>query len=621
MATEITAEPQGQYGRGMCELRLNNPTFFAKRLLNQGLLHEKLELAWDEVAENGKPVSLPDHNQLIAGTELITSEIINRSYSFSPNKAFIVNKDTGDERLLEIPSPEDLAVERVLLELCAKYFDRTLEDESYGFRKNRSRADALQAIAKNIKDGYIWIVEADIEDFFPSIDLTRLNAILDSLIPLADAEFRHLLSQALGKSFVIGRTEYARQQGLAQGSPLSPLLANLYLDSFDETVKKRAVKIVRFADDFVIMTRSETEAGEALRHARKELSRIGLKIKEEKTGIIPAERGFKFLGINIRPDALDKNSLNRALKLSPNPPLNPRKTLYILQNGAYLGMSGDAARVSIKGRLQRAVPFRRLDSVIAAGSISMSSAFLGKCAANNIPVAFAGRGFKIEHVITPDSKSFLEISHLHAGRYYDMSKTEKMVIATEIVRSKLISCQTLFQKRYRKGSAEIIRRLDDFIGQAAMVDNPAALNCVEGRAARFYFAQFNSCIIVDDFKFVKRERSSPDRLNSLLNIAYSLLFHLANASLRNAGLNPYLGFLHSGSDRFESLAADVSEPFRARIDNFVINSINLQIIKPDDFISDPEQGMRLKSAPFKRFLDKLEGELHRKSRNSAPSFL
>lgn len=134
----------------------------------------------------------------------------------------------------------------------------------------------------------------------------------------------------------------------------------------------------------------------------------------------------------------------------------------------------------------------------------------------------------------------------------------------------------------------------------------------EGSAAKKIYQKLNTFIDDDKFHIRTRNRKNPDRINSMLNFGYYLLFSRINATVRCVGLNPYPGFLHSHENNYESLVCDIQELFRARIDRFVIRMVNLKVITRESF-SETERGFYLKRDAVKKYLDQFEAEMERKN--------
>ena len=255
------------------------------------------------------------------------------TYIPTPHIAFTIKKKDGVDRLVEQIPFRDLIIQQYLLKTISVVFDRFFEEESIGFRKGVSRQKSIEIIQAAIAEGYQYVIESDIEDFFPSVDLDILKYQLDAYIPQNDTCLKNILLKSIKNGYVLNGVYHERIKGLAQGSPLSPILANLYLDSFDEQIKQwglvspdehaetdhdtgdaghkaafsnaaRGVKMVRYADDLIILTRTKEDAEHVLSETEAYLSTLGLKIKKEKTAIRSIKDGFQFLGIRFERSAV-----------------------------------------------------------------------------------------------------------------------------------------------------------------------------------------------------------------------------------------------------------------------------------------------------------------------------
>ncbi|MCK5057112.1 MAG: CRISPR-associated endonuclease Cas1, partial [Candidatus Aminicenantes bacterium] len=167
---------------------------------------------------------------------------------------------------------------------------------------------------------------------------------------------------------------------------------------------------------------------------------------------------------------------------------------------------------------------------------------------------------------------------------------------------------SLFKQKYKKGSSELLNELyktETRIHQAGTIHE---VRGIEGWSTRNIYRGFNSLIKSPFFQFEKRIRRNPDRVNSLMNFGYYLLFSRINATIRAVGLNPYLGFLHSPADDYESFVCDIQELFRARIDRLMIRLINLKVITDLDFVKN-DRGYYLKRDGVKKYLSHFEAEM------------
>ena len=206
-----------------------------------------------------------------------------------------IPKANGKQRPLGIPAVRDRVVQQSLRMKLEPIFDPHFSETSYGYRPKRSAHQALGDIMMSLSGGGEWIVEADIEGYFDNINHEKLiDAVAERV---SDGSVLGLIRKFL-KSGVMEEMKVRRvTTGTPQGGVISPLLANIYLDAFDQEMSRRGYRVVRYADDWVIVCRKKAAAVEALRRMQEIIEgKLGLKLHSGKTRIVHIEKGFEFLG-------------------------------------------------------------------------------------------------------------------------------------------------------------------------------------------------------------------------------------------------------------------------------------------------------------------------------------
>ncbi len=537
--------------------------------------------------------------------EELCRQIAGNTYVPLPNTAFLIKKRSKADRLVEQLNFRDLIVQQYALRTISQAFERMFEDVSIGFRKGISREKSIEMVKSAIAEGYQYVIESDIEDFFPSVDLKRLTELIDFYIPQKDICLKNIIQKSIRNGYVLNGKHYERTKGLAQGSPLSPILANLYLDSFDEQIKRWDVRMIRYVDDFIILTKSKEEAENILSRTEAYLSELGLKLKKEKTAIRHIKDGFQFLGMKFARSEVVVEPEEEFKRL--------KKPLYITEPYLFLSLNGDAIDIKKDGRIIETIPLRRISEIMVMDKTVFSTALIGRCTEYNIPFTIAlNTGYYIT-TVKPDSKKYYEVSSNHARKYSSLSETEILSIAKEFAAGKINNYISLFRQRYAKDTnlfTSELERVSQHIYQAGDIH---AVRGYEGAAAKKIYQRLNSYIDDEAFHIKKRDRFQPDRINSMLNFGYYLLFSRINATVRAIGLNPYLGFLHAPEDNYESLVCDIEELFRPRIDRFIIRLINLKAITKEDFV-ETEKRLSLKRDAVRTFLNQFEAEMDRKNK-------
>lgn len=619
LCSEIHAGPKLSNSYGYYIIHSDSPTYFDRRLLNRGTIVSVVNELFDRydiselIQKECKPSTDSELPELLNPDDLareLIEEFITDTYTPKPTIAFKIKKKSGDYRIVEQLSFKDLVVSQVLLKILSDPFDKILEESSIGFRKGKSRELAIELFKEAVKEGYYYVIESDIEDFFPSVEHEILKILLDHYIPAKDVITKKTLKKLISIGYIDAGQYHERTKGLPQGSPLSPLLANLYLDTFDEQIAAMNLRLIRYGDDFIILTKTEKEAEEILLKTRSFLSELGLRLKKEKTAIKSVFDGFEFLGIRFE-QAEPVFQTGQEIKLF-------KKPLYITEHYVFLALSGDTVNVKKEQNIIESLPLRRISEIICMGNAAFSSSFIKRCSEFNIPITLTlGSGYFIT-TIKPENKNHFEISYLHAKKYYSLSDAMKLEIAREIVRSKIKNYETFLKRKRIPADHPILSQLEKALKSINEVTNLNELRGIEGITSKRIFEALNELIDNQAFHINTRRRDKPDRINSLLNLAHYLIFSRINATLRALGINPYLGFLHDPDNKYESLAADLQEPFRPRIEHFLVKLINMKIIKENDF-TESDKGFYLKKDALKTFLNHFEAELEKKPRKEIPS--
>lgn len=275
-----------------------------------------LQVAYDKVkANDGSPgidgqdfAAIEEYGKQKFLDEL-GEDLRKRTYKPQAVKRVWIEKANGGKRPLGIPTIRDRVAQTVCKMIIEPIFEADFEDSSFGFRPNRSSKDAMKFIKENLQEGKTEIFDADLESYFDTIPHDKLMKVLQTRI--TDQRIIHLIEMWLkSPTYEDGQFKGGKKQkvGTPQGGVISPLLANIYMHLVDRIVNnmtglfyKQGIKMVRYADDFVLMGKRITE--EAIEKVRSILERMGLKLNEQKTRQIQAkDTAFNFLGFTIRYD-------------------------------------------------------------------------------------------------------------------------------------------------------------------------------------------------------------------------------------------------------------------------------------------------------------------------------
>jgi len=272
-------------------------------LVDKAIRPTTLEAAWRKVERNKGAAGVDGQSieRFAAGAERYLAELHenlkNGSYRPSPIKRVDIPKGGGQTRPLGIPTIKDRIVQTALKMTIEPIFEVQFRPGSYGFRPGRSCKDALREVDRLLKEGYTHVVDADLKSYFDTIPHDRLMARVGETI--SDGRVLKLIDGFLKQEIMSDMARWLPTTGTPQGAVLSPMLANIYLHPLDLLMEQSGRRMVRYADDFVILCRTEDEARAALRDVDAWTTANGLTLHPDKTRIVDSRQpgqGFDFLG-------------------------------------------------------------------------------------------------------------------------------------------------------------------------------------------------------------------------------------------------------------------------------------------------------------------------------------
>lgn len=286
-------------------------------------------------------------------------------------------------------------------------------------------------------------------------------------------------------------------------------------------------------------------------------------------------------------------------------------TLYILNPDGYLSLKNENVVVHI-GDMKKAVPLIGIESIVIFSYKGASPQLFGECRSRGIGVSCLTPNGRF--LCMPSGRSHGNV--LLRKEQYRISDNEKrsLVVAKDMIAGKVYNCIGILQRYSREYKIRIdtekiqyaVDKIKDSFDSIESVEDFDSLRGFEGKAADYYFSVFNHLILnqKEEFHFVSRNRRPPlDRVNAMLSFGYTLLAHDCASALEAAGLDSYVGFLHTDRPGRESLSLDLMEELRALlVDRFVLSLINQKMLKPDDFQIEASGAVYMNDSGKKKFL-------------------
>ena len=272
-------------------------------LLEEILNPNNLNKAYKKVVSNKGVAGIDgitveeEFDYLKENKDRILNQIRKRRYKPQPVKRVRIPKENGEMRNLGIPTVTDRIIQQAIVQIISPIFERQFNDNSFGFRPNRSPEQAVIRALEYLNDGYEWIVDIDLERFFDTVNQDKLITIIGKTIKDGDVVslIRKYLSAGVMEKGIVKATDV----GTPQGGNLSPLLSNIMLNELDKELEERGLNFVRYADDCIILVKSEKAANRVLTSITKYIEKkLGLKVNAEKSKVTRPTK-TKYLGFSF----------------------------------------------------------------------------------------------------------------------------------------------------------------------------------------------------------------------------------------------------------------------------------------------------------------------------------
>lgn len=603
------------YGWGRYQLSPKIPRATpAKSLLNKALTSSNLNDALAHCQQRLKPAQ--QHNTDIPSIQQLK---INTANYQAPNlTTWHKTKDDGSMRIMATPPFFDRVLQRAMSQIIAPALDKIFYQHSYGYRAKRSRQQVMQLIKQEYQKGYRWVFESDVDDFFDVVTWKRVEQRLVSIF--GNDACIDLIMKWVKADLNFGKNQIQRTRGLPQGAPISPILSNLILDDFDNDMQKAGLRLIRFADDFIVLAKDKKTVEQAQVLAQKSLAEHGFELHPDKTKVIHQDEGYQYLGYWFLSDkvfsAKDKQTLpnhHQALaksQIKVNKPIqiladfhsqqqsviqetlpdqqeSTQKGSFVIISNGFIKLStlDNHLQISQHDELLESLSWQQINAILIIGKHHLSTPVLYQAMHKSVPIYFLSRFGHYQGELN-SANHLVEYKNLHLKQaQYFSQKNHCLVLAQNITLARAHSQLVVLRQKFKNQDTKIpqIKQIETLIRNIKNTRTLTEINGFEGKISVYYFQAIRTTL-GKEWHFNTRNRQPPkDGFNVLLSLGYTCLHVYTQSLLRISGLSPYIGFYHQQRGSHAVLASDLMEPFRYIVERVAMRMIALGQIKTTHF--------------------------------------
>ena len=552
-----------------------------------------------------------------ANGERVTGTIRDGSYRPGIVLCYDITARSGKLREIANINVKDRLVEKLVQRVLQAAIEPTFLPSSFAYQEGKSALDAAMLARSCVEQGRPYVCEIDLKDYFTTIPHSRLLELLGALgcDEMSLELVRQLISRPVERE---GKVEVP-SKGLLQGSAISPVLANLYLNSFDQYLERRGLSWFRFSDNICAYCQDAFEASEIFEELTGILQGTDyrLTVNTKKSGVYEAINR-RVLGY----DLVERDGIVEVRRHAYKPArqysnwhassvYRRNDSFHIVQDGILNRQ--DWSLLFENDEERHGIPVEVTEQINVYGDVTVSSAALATLCRHNIRLCYVNRYGDLMGTFTPTdhrrpAEAFLKQCELYSDGAVRLSVARSLEIAgMHNMRANL----RYYDKRGRCELDESIAYLSECIVEANECLCVGELRLVEARARKRYYSTFAGILEGTSFDFEKRTRRPPtDPGNALVSFGNTVLYNYVLQCIWKTQLDPKIGVVHATNRRSFSLNLDVADVFKPIIvDRVIFSLVNRHEISAADHFRPCDGGIVLNVDGKRVFLGKLEEKL------------
>lgn len=555
--------------------------------------------------------------------DIICKKILSGKYEPMPVTSFRIAKRNGKSRMISKLTAIDTVIQKAVLDGIYDTVDAKLSSNSFAYRKNRGVNSAL-LLYKELASEHKYVAKIDPSECFDNINHDVLKSHIENFID--DERLVSLIMKFVYAPLSVDGVIIRRDKGISQGSPISPLLCNIYLSSVDEMITDYKLSFIRYADDIVVFSDSFEELEECVNSLLDHLeSDLHLTLNKNKFKIAsPVD--IEFLGHKFSSTkygvTVDKNEIAGLFseKWSKKTPENYKRTVDIVSDGIL--RQKDFSIIFDSEENESHIPIKETDVINVYSNVIFDTNVLKKIFTNGTIVnIFSENGIHIGRFVPSSPLKSPTITFEQLETYYDSEK--RLDLAKKFLLSSFHNTRLVIRYFNKHNPSEIyeqtLNKINNICSNIKSVTEYDKLLLLEAKGRNAYYSCFDNFTADNGFRFDKRSRKPPENeFNSMISFGNTLLYNYIATEINKTPLDIRIGFLHATNKRIESLNLDIAEIFKPLIvDRTIFTLINKHEISLSDFDRNGsvylnENGKRVF---IRRFNEKLDTSLQIKDKS------
>ena len=508
--------------------------------------------------------------------KIIRSQIMEDKYKIDSIKLSEIIDYKGKRRIISKLSMKDNFFARAIMRVLEKRLASKFSEKSFAYQKNKGIVEELELIKKYIQEGAIYVAKLDIQDFFDNISHDKMLLILEK--QKVDKITMKLIEKFLKCEIEYNNINSQKIKGIIQGSPLSPILSNIYLNNFDKLLEGKNYKFARFSDDIFLFETTKKELEEKMDFMIEVLKKdYELEINKNKIIIDNAEKidylGYKILKNDGQIEFIKKSrTQEKVCNYWKASSIRYENNEYHIVNDGILNKKDFSLLFENKEK-KRYIPVEVTNSINIYSEVIIANNFFDYINDKNITINFFNKYGKYIGKFLPNKSRKSALTVLKQVEIYNDSK-RRMNLAKDIIIvgiHNILSNIKYYNRRYELNLDEKINKIIELRDEMRTSEEYNKILLLEARIREIYYSTFNLILKNKDYYFYKRTKRPPeDPINSLISFGNTLLYNYIAKEIYKTTLDIRIAFLHASNNRYESLNLDISEVFKPIIVDRVI---------------------------------------------------